>query len=47
MLTRTRTREITLLDLGGMLAGYRDYYPLDYVDTEMLTDVTASDIMTE
>jgi len=41
----TRAREITLLDLGGMVAGYRDYYPLDYVDTEMLADVTASDIM--
>ena len=41
----TRAREITLRDLGGMTAGYRDYYPLDYVDTEMRTDVTANDIM--
>lgn len=43
----TRASEITLLDLGGMIAGYRDYYPLDYVDTEMLKDVTAADIMNE
>src|SRR5690242_2209574 len=31
----TRAREITLKDLGGHLSGYRDYYPLDYVDREM------------
>jgi D-alanyl-D-alanine carboxypeptidase len=31
----TRARDITLLDLGGHLSGYRDYYPLDYVDREM------------
>src|SRR5262245_38424495 len=28
----TRAADITLLDLGGHLSGYRDYYPLDYVD---------------
>ena len=41
----TRAHDVTLLDLGGMIAGYRDYYPLDYVDTEMLNDVSAADIM--
>jgi CubicO group peptidase (beta-lactamase class C family) len=43
----TRASEVTLADLGGMTAGYRDYYPLDYVDREMLKDVTADDIMQE
>ena len=43
----TRANEITLLDLGQHVAGYRDYYPLDYVDREMQRDVTASDIMQE
>jgi CubicO group peptidase (beta-lactamase class C family) len=41
----TRASEVSLADLGGMTAGYRDYYPLDYVDTEMLKDVTALEIM--
>lgn len=31
----TRANEITLRELGGHLSGYRDYYPLDYVDREM------------
>ena len=31
----TRAKDITLKDLGGHLSGYRDYYPLDYVDREM------------
>ena len=43
----TRASEVSLADLGGMTAGYRDYYPLDYVDTEMLEDVTAQEIMNE
>ena len=43
----TRASEVSLADLGGMTAGYRDYYPLDYVDTEMLKDVTAQEIMNE
>ena len=28
----TRAKDITLLDLGGHLSGYRDYYPLDFVE---------------
>lgn len=43
----TRAGEVTLADLGGMTAGYRDYYPLDYVDREMLKDVTEQDILRE
>ncbi|HKW11046.1 MAG TPA: serine hydrolase domain-containing protein [Gemmatimonadaceae bacterium] len=31
----TRANDITLKDVGGHLSGYRDYYPLDYVDREM------------
>jgi CubicO group peptidase (beta-lactamase class C family) len=30
----TRAKDITLLDLGGHLSGYRDYYPLDFTDNE-------------
>lgn len=43
----TRASDITLLDLGNHVSGYRDYYPLDYVDREMLKDVTADQIMAE
>lgn len=31
----TRGADITLLDLGQHVAGYRDYYPLDFVDRPM------------
>ncbi|MFI5311693.1 MAG: serine hydrolase domain-containing protein [Gemmatimonadales bacterium] len=43
----TRATEVTLLDLGQHVAGYRDYYPLDFVDREMQHDVTAEAIMKE
>jgi carboxylesterase type B/CubicO group peptidase (beta-lactamase class C family) len=43
----TRASDITLLDLGNHVSGYRDYYPLDYVDREMLKDVTADQIIAE
>lgn len=43
----TRANEMTLLDLGNHVSGYRDYYPLDFVDREMLKDVTADAIMQE
>ncbi len=43
----TRARDITLLDLGNHVSGYRDFYPLDFVDQEMLKDVTADHIMQE
>jgi D-alanyl-D-alanine carboxypeptidase len=41
----TRARDITLKDLGGHLSGYRDYYPLDYVDREMATTQPADTII--
>lgn len=41
----TRAREITLLDLMNHVSGYRDYYPLDYVDREMGKPTTAEGIM--
>jgi CubicO group peptidase (beta-lactamase class C family) len=43
----TRAREITLLDLINHVSGYRDYYPLDYVDREMAKPTTAEHIMAE
>ena len=41
----TRAKDITLKDLGGHLSGYRDYYPLDYVDREMATAQPADTII--
>jgi CubicO group peptidase (beta-lactamase class C family) len=41
----TRARDITLLDLGGHLSGYRDYYPLDYVNREMSQPASADEII--
>lgn len=41
----TRAHDITLRDLGGHLSGYRDYYPLDYVDREMATAEPADTII--
>jgi CubicO group peptidase (beta-lactamase class C family) len=41
----TRAADITLLDLGGHLSGYRDYYPLDYVDREMAHAASADEII--
>ena len=43
----TRAKDITLIDLGGHLSGYRDYYPLDFVDREMQKPQTADAIITE
>ena len=43
----TRAKDITLLDLGGHLSGYRDYYPLDFVDNEMQKPATADAIIEE
>ena len=33
--TATRARDVTLMELGQHVAGYRDYYPLDFVVREM------------
>ena len=35
----TRATDITLADLGGHTSGYRDFYPLDYVDARMLKPI--------
>jgi D-alanyl-D-alanine carboxypeptidase len=43
----TRAREITLADLGGHTAGYRDYYPLDYVDQRMTVARSPDSIIAE
>src|SRR5690349_18076183 len=43
----TRAKDITLLDLGGHLSGYRDYYPLDFVDREMQKPEPADAIINE
>lgn len=43
----TRAKEITLLDLINHVSGYHDYYPLDYVDREMVKATTPEHIMQE
>jgi CubicO group peptidase (beta-lactamase class C family) len=39
----TRANEITLYDLMTHVSGYRDYYPLDFVDREMSQPVTTDE----
>jgi D-alanyl-D-alanine carboxypeptidase len=43
----TRAGDITLLELGQHVSGYRDYYPLDFVDQEMQQPRGADSIITE
>lgn len=43
--TATRAGDITLLDVGQHVAGYRDYYPLDFVVPEMQEDQPADTII--
>ncbi len=43
----TRAADITLLDLGRHVSGYRDYYPLDFVDQEMQKAASADQIIDE
>jgi D-alanyl-D-alanine carboxypeptidase len=43
----TRASDITLLDLGQHVSGYRDFYPLDFVDREMQHDQVADSIIGE
>jgi D-alanyl-D-alanine carboxypeptidase len=45
--TATRAGDVTLLDLGQHVSGYRDYYPLDFVDREMQRPATADAIIAE
>lgn len=41
----TRAADITLLDLGQHVAGYRDYYPLDFVDRPMAQPRPSNEII--
>jgi D-alanyl-D-alanine carboxypeptidase len=43
----TRASDVTLLDVGQHVSGYRDYYPLDFVDREMQKSATADEIIAE
>lgn len=38
----TRAQDITLRDLAQHVAGYRDYYPLDFIDERKVRTVRAS-----
>ncbi len=41
----TRASDITLDDLGAHLSGYRDFYPLDFLDQRMRTPTTPAAVM--
>ena len=41
----TSAGTITVADLLGQVSGYRDYYPLDYVDVEMSQPITVEEIV--
>ncbi len=43
----TRASDVTLLDLGNHVSGYRDFYPLDFIDREMAKPTTADDVVQE
>lgn len=43
----TRARDITVGDIGGMVSGYRDYYPLDFVDRPMAAERPSAEIVRE
>src|SRR5213593_1438991 len=43
----TRAGDVTLLELGQHVSGYRDYYPLDFVDREMVAPQSADIIIAE
>jgi D-alanyl-D-alanine carboxypeptidase len=43
----TRAADITLADLGGHTAGYRDYYPLDYIDARMEKPIAPDDLIAQ
>jgi CubicO group peptidase (beta-lactamase class C family) len=43
--TLTRAHDITVRELAGMVSGYRDYYPLDFVDRPMATPRPSADIV--
>jgi D-alanyl-D-alanine carboxypeptidase len=43
----TRASDISLQQLGGMVSGYRDYYPLDFLNTEMQKATPTDSIIAE
>jgi D-alanyl-D-alanine carboxypeptidase len=43
----TSARSVTIRDLLNQVSGYRDYYPLDYVDREMSLPTTVDAILRE
>ena len=43
----TRAADITLADLGGHTSGYRDYYPLDYVDVRLTKAIAPDELITQ
>jgi CubicO group peptidase (beta-lactamase class C family) len=42
-----RAADITLADLGAHISGYRDFYPLDYVDERMTKPIAADDLIAQ
>ncbi len=43
----TRAGDITVRDIGGMVSGYRDYYPLDFVDRPMAAARPSAEIVAD
>jgi CubicO group peptidase (beta-lactamase class C family) len=41
----TRAKDITVRDLGNHVSGYRDYYPLDFVDRPMAAPKASADVI--
>jgi CubicO group peptidase (beta-lactamase class C family) len=41
----TRAKDITLLDLMNHVAGYPDYYPLDFVDRRMMKPIAEDELL--
>jgi CubicO group peptidase (beta-lactamase class C family) len=41
----TRAADITLRDLGNHVSGYRDYYPLDFVDRPMTRPLSSAQVV--
>ena len=43
----TRASDIAVRDIAGMVSGYRDYYPLDFVDRPMAAPRPSAEVITE
>ena len=43
----TRAADITVRDIAGMVSGYRDYYPLDFVDRPMAAPRPSAEIVAD